>query len=775
MGLAFLLCVSPANALNGIPEQDTYGLGMGSAVAAIAGGTHAIQWNPAGIARATVPMAQLGLGFDPSSSDAQFNTSVLYPFQDGTVFALSQYSDFPNAPGATTVYTGSFAFPLNSARDFLLGFNLKYLTLSTSLGSAMVNGRGFGLDFGLSYDLRTSKGTLASFALAIKDVDTQIRFDNTGEQSLTRTFVLGAAYQDIPDARIEMDMDIVDQTLQNSTAHSRLRFGVEKFFSDRIYSVRAGYDDLFNNDGYFTMGAGYHPAQPFEISYAFRFSTTNSQLSHSLSFIYRFDNLFKNENNAEKATPSASSPEINISNLAELTDNQAATGKPVSSIPLRKMMLQIEPAVFSPSGKQKTTSISFPNDNSNEIARWLIEIQSPNQKAIRRVGGTGPLLPQISWDGLTDEGKRAGEGKYRVVLKTFNKKNEILSNDSEIVELISPRSHFEIQTASGYFSTHAGKKRKNEITFTVQAGGSSDVQTWDFEISDVSNNKVVYESQGKNKLPKTIKWNGKNLNNEPAPDGNYLCLLIAQDRAGNSLKTDALQIGINNTPPDLTLKGDDNWTNFNSRKEFHFLLQAADRVGFDSWKTDLLTESGQFLKTFAGSGQPPKQITWDGTVDQGKPVEPGSLVKAVFSATDKAGNTTVAEPFLLQLDVKSTGSNEQMTLNLTSVTFQNMSSELDVNAKKEIEKSAASIRPYLNKSTLIVKGYASTDETGNPILLSRQRAVEVKKLLANVLGVPADGILAVGYSTKNALPSSAANPISASNQRRAIITLSTQP
>ena len=41
-------------------EQDPYGLGMGGAAAAVAGGTHAIQWNPAGIARAFVPMAQMG-------------------------------------------------------------------------------------------------------------------------------------------------------------------------------------------------------------------------------------------------------------------------------------------------------------------------------------------------------------------------------------------------------------------------------------------------------------------------------------------------------------------------------------------------------------------------------------------------------------------------------------------------------------------------------------------------------------------------------------------
>src|SRR5579859_3423884 len=100
----FFLCFHawrPALALDPLFEQDAYGLSMGGAVAAIAGGTHAIQWNPAGIARASVPMAQLGLGLNPNSSEFLFNTSVLYPFPDGTVFALSQFSDFPNSGSGT--------------------------------------------------------------------------------------------------------------------------------------------------------------------------------------------------------------------------------------------------------------------------------------------------------------------------------------------------------------------------------------------------------------------------------------------------------------------------------------------------------------------------------------------------------------------------------------------------------------------------------------------------------------------------------------------------
>jgi len=558
--LAILL---PVHSLAVGAEQDAWGIGMGDAVAAIAGGTHAIQWNPAGVARATQPMAQMGFGFNPSSDDFQWNTAGLYPFQDGTVFALSQFSDFPSAPGSSTTYIGSIALPLNSARDFFLGLNLKYLALSTEAGGVLESGQGLGLDLGLAYDLRGPEGTVASFALAVKDANTEVRFNDTVEQPVTRTFVLGAAYEDIPDTRVEMDYDIVDQTLQTTDMHNRLRLGAERFFDDRFYSVRMGFDDLFNNDGYFTLGAGYHPSQPYEVSYAFRASTNGAGTAHFLSFIWQFEEAGKKEN-AEATPVSSSSSEINIGAVSALVETPSNVGKPVSGVPLNKMTISVDPPVFSPSGRQKTTTISFPGDNSKDVAHWLVTIQAPNQSVIRRFGGTGPLLPSFAWDGLDDSGKAMPEGKYRVALKTFGRKNDVLSDDFETVEILSPRSHFELQTTDPYFSTQAAKKGKGNISFTVNAGGSSEVQTWDFEISESSTNKVVYEKQGKNKLPRTVKWDGKNLDGDTSADGTYLCLLIAQDEAGNPLKTDALQIFLNNTPPELSLKGQNPWADFSS-------------------------------------------------------------------------------------------------------------------------------------------------------------------------------------------------------------------
>jgi outer membrane protein OmpA-like peptidoglycan-associated protein len=245
--------------------------------------------------------------------------------------------------------------------------------------------------------------------------------------------------------------------------------------------------------------------------------------------------------------------------------------------------------------------------------------------------------------------------------------------------------------------------------------------------------------------------------------------LIAQDQAGNPLKTDALKITVNSTPPELTLRGEDDLFDFNTKKDFHFTLGAADRVGFQDWKLDVRGEDGKSVTIFDGAGSPPREVVWNGNG-----IEPGSILSAVFSATDNAGNPAATKPFNVQIDYQPVESGEQMTLNLTTVYFPVVSTDLGEDGRKEIKKAAASIQPYLNKSVLVVKGYASPLEAGDPLVLSRNRAQEVKKFLVKTLNLPPDSVFAVGYGTR-ASSKGAADNASGESQRRAVITLTTKP
>ena len=647
-----------------------------------------------------------------------------------------------------------------------MGINIKYFALSLLNNEIIQNGEGLGIDFGLTYDLRNTQGTIASFGLAIKNVNTDIRLDNSFDDSVTRTFDLGVAYQKIKDTRLEIDYDIADQSLQNTDLHNQLRIGAERFFNDRLFSVRIGYDDLFYPGGSFTLGASYCPNQPYELSYALQISTSNSQFSHFLSFVYRFDQTKKSE--AYESTPvGISSAEITIGPASSLLTSPVAAGNPVSVIPLRKMNLLFTPSIFSPSGEQKTTTLSFPNDSSLNVSRWLVEFESSDGKSIRRIAGTGPLLPSLIWDGNDDMGKPSGEGTYRVVLKTFDKNDGLLSNDSTSVEITSVRSTFSLSTNDPYYSNFGGKNKEANILIRVNPGGSPDVKNWKFEISD-SDNKSVYENHGFSKLPLSLKWNGTDRHYRTVPDGVYTCQLSAMDLAGNYIKTDVLEIFIQNSGPELSLATQNRLVDFNSQKYLNLELNSTDPVGIANWKVLITGENGELLKTFGDLGEVPKEILWDGIG-----VTPGMLVKSVFEATDRAGNTTITEPCVIQVDYKPPVVGEQLTLNLTTVNFEDAKYDLSKDAKEEIEKSTMAIKPYLNKSTILVKGYASTGNINEMLTLSHERALEVKKFLADLLQIPVDSIYSVGYANQE--PVTTLGTPGTGNLNKAIISITTHP
>jgi hypothetical protein len=60
--------------------------------------------------------------------------------------------------------------------------------------------------------------------------------------------------------------------------------------------------------------------------------------------------------------------------------------------------------------------------------------------------------------------------------------------------------------------------------------------------------------------------------------------------------------------------------------------------GVDHWKLVVVDSKGAAVRTFAGKGDPPKEIDWDGRDASGTPVTPGLTYSYVFEAHDKAGN-----------------------------------------------------------------------------------------------------------------------------------------
>lgn len=60
--------------------------------------------------------------------------------------------------------------------------------------------------------------------------------------------------------------------------------------------------------------------------------------------------------------------------------------------------------------------------------------------------------------------------------------------------------------------------------------------------------------------------------------------------------------------------------------------------GVERWKLTIANAKGQPVASFAGHGEPPHEIAWDGRSTTGEPVLPGLTYSYLFEAYDKAGN-----------------------------------------------------------------------------------------------------------------------------------------
>jgi hypothetical protein len=60
--------------------------------------------------------------------------------------------------------------------------------------------------------------------------------------------------------------------------------------------------------------------------------------------------------------------------------------------------------------------------------------------------------------------------------------------------------------------------------------------------------------------------------------------------------------------------------------------------GVDRWRLDVADSRGATVKSFEGSGAPPKEISWDGRTIDGHSAPPGLTYSYVLEAYDRAGN-----------------------------------------------------------------------------------------------------------------------------------------
>lgn len=267
-------------------------MGLSGAFVAIADDPSAAYWNPAGLAQLAEPelTGMYGSYFNDKNHNVYF--SFQYPLPNDIHLAISTNNlFFTDIPGAhEDQYSGSIAIPLDfiSEKRLLFGASFKYLLADEGNGNGTVEGSG--VDLGFLYRQPFKDNSMFKAGLVLTDISTSVHFDNTGvEQPIPSVLTAGVAYEFDPYTLISVDVPwTVSEDILLGDEDVRIRGGLEHWFFDGRFGLRAGFVSFVTLPGEFSVGASYRTID-WSVDYAYMSHSDNLGNSHRLSASYLFD------------------------------------------------------------------------------------------------------------------------------------------------------------------------------------------------------------------------------------------------------------------------------------------------------------------------------------------------------------------------------------------------------------------------------------------------------------------------------------------------------
>ncbi|HUX13322.1 MAG TPA: FlgD immunoglobulin-like domain containing protein, partial [Spirochaetia bacterium] len=195
------------------------------------------------------------------------------------------------------------------------------------------------------------------------------------------------------------------------------------------------------------------------------------------------------------------------------------------------VQLGINPAAFSPGTGSAIQNITFTLDVPvrTDVVSWNLVVLDSKGSAVRTISGGSELPATYLFNGKTDAGAVLAEGIYHGTLDVLyrNGHNPQATSPAITVDLTPPDARLTADVL--VFSPNGESPRANMIFHAT----ASDEVTWSGEVKTPNGNAVKsYSWVGKPDA--TITWDGREQNGKLAPDGTYLFVVEAVDKAGNT-------------------------------------------------------------------------------------------------------------------------------------------------------------------------------------------------------------------------------------------------
>jgi len=266
---------------------------------------------------------------------------------------------------------------------------------------------------------------------------------------------------------------------------------------------------------------------------------------------------------------------------------------------------------------------------------WYVDIVDATEKVVKSYTYKEKGKKKIEWDGSDEKGNKMPDGVYKIKLHSVDLAGNYWEKFISNIIINTEPTPIEATTLLGVFSPN-GDGVKDNIGFRFNVPIKNGTEKWTFEIFN-KNKQMVKSFTGEGLPPQEISWNGKDLADNYAKEGDYQGKLTVIYENGNIPYGETPEFTIDVTPPSGTVKfAQDIFSPNNDGKTDDVSLNTTSSYE-DEWTGFILNEKGEKIKSYLWRGNSPKQFIWDGKDNANKLLPDGKYFFQLAS-TDTAGN-----------------------------------------------------------------------------------------------------------------------------------------
>ena len=303
----------------------------------------------------------------------------------------------------------------------------------------------------------------------------------------------------------------------------------------------------------------------------------------------------------------------------------------------KTVRFEVDQNAFSPNGDGVKDSlyINIQASKPQSIKEFDVSIYALDDSGKRLAnpvrswrGGAG-LQDQYAWDGKTDSGIQAPDGRYQATMRLLYNNDDTFSLASPVVVLdtVAPKI-----AASGSPLLFSPNGDGNRDTMTISQN-STPGDDWVGRIKNPSG--TIIRTWSWKTEAKSFVWDGKDSAGAMVRDGVYSYEVRSTDPAGNSGSAIVTGITVDATKPKVYVTVSDTGMSPNGdgiRDEVSFTIVVERREGIESWRFSLLDKQGVEKSYFGGAGsEVPARLVWDGRDLQGQVVQGEYIGKLIVN------------------------------------------------------------------------------------------------------------------------------------------------